>query len=242
MRTDSFGVEKFNLTANTVGKESRIASYEVGDPYALGFDREEYFDIRLPTKYTESGIDLNPDTVSVTVSADIPNAGISEDGGIAVAYVSEDGGSTWERVPVDSVNSYSADSNQNQVTLDTSGYSSSDNDVKVYHLFVPGELVLGDVPKPTFGQAYWNIQNFPLMELSNKDPTNRGTLEFIETTQKIPEDHIIVLRLNSPVQVSWEEEALNKYIKLPVELYDADELRETKEQLHNQIVDKMTKV
>ena len=242
MNSKDLKVKDLETNQNTAGQESRIASYEITDYFAVGFDQQEYFDVRLPTKYEESGVDVDGSEASVTTSADIPNTGISEDGGLVVAYVSTDGGSTWNRAPVISANSYSADTNPNQVTLDTSGFSGTTEDVKLYHLFVPGELIVGDVPKPTFGQAYWNIQNFPFMSIMNKDPLDKDTLEFIGTNQKIPEDHMIVLRLNSPEVVSWEEDALNQYVKLPVEFYEAHELPQSKEQLHNQIVDKMTKV
>lgn len=242
MKTKDLKVKDLETDLNTAEKESRIASYEIKNYYAVGFDQQDYFDIRLPTKYSQSGVDIDSDTTTVTTSADIPDTKISKDGGVAVAYVSTDEGSTWERVPVTDVNPYSADTDPNQVELDTSEVDGTDEEVEIYHLFVPGEIVVGDVPKPTFGQAYWNIQNWPLMEIMNKDPLDKDTLSFIETSQKIPENHMIVLRLNSPEVISWEEEALNKYVKIPVEFYEEDEIPQSKDQLHSQIVDKMTKI
>lgn len=241
MKNVNLRADKMNLLNNTANEESRIASYEITDKYAIGFDPTEYFDARLPTKYTESGVAMDtPDEINVDVGGDIANTAISEDGGLAVAYVSEDGGSTWTRKPINGVNSWEADSNPNRVKVDVSDVNSDSNDVKVYYLFVPGELVLSDVPKPTFGQAHWSIKNLPLMELMNKDPLDKDSLTFIETTQKIPQDHILVLRLNSPEVVSWEDDALNQYVKLPLTVYEQHELSKTKEQLHNEIVSKLT--
>lgn len=225
---------KFNLKANTTGEDSRVATYEIGDFSALMLNKNVPYDVRLVTKYTETGVDLDSANVDIDVDEKVPDKPyVPDDGGIAVAYYSTDGGTSWTQDTVGSINYYTASSNPNRITLEAD-VGETGCDIKIYHLFTGGALRIVDVPVPTYGTAELELDNIFLSELNEKKP-HKGPF-FGGKLRKLPRKHRLIWMFNSSVQISWDDDAKNAGIKTPVTQFNSEELARTPEQLHNDII------
>jgi len=228
--------EKFNLQANTTGKQSRFATYEIGDVAALLPNKSAVYNFDLVTKYTESSVALDGTDVNIDLDHKLPDKPLYPlDGGIAVAYFSDDGGDTWTREKIVDANYYTASSNPNRVVLE--GGESAGVDVKVYHLIYSGEIEMVDIPAPTYGAGELFLDNKPLPELNGQNPS-KGP-RYAGRLKKLPRNHKLVFKLKSDVKISWDEDAVNAGIKFPVVHYEAEELTKTPEQLHKEIINEL---
>ena len=227
---------RFSLEQNQPGKNTRVATYEIGDYAALMLSKSDNYQVDLVTKYTEDSVALDGTDVAIDLPNKLPDKPLYPlDGGIAVAYYSNDSGTTWNRESITGANFYDADTNPNRVVLE--GGHSAGALVKVYHLIYSGELEFVDIPAPVYGAGSLFLDDMPLPELNSKDPS-KGP-KYAGPLQKLPRNHKVVIKLNSDVQVSWDDDAINAGLKLPINHYDESELTKSPKQLHNEIVNKL---
>lgn len=237
MRKATLRKGKFSLEQNDTGRDSRIATYEIGDYDALMVNKASILSFDLVTKYEESGVDLDTANVDIDLDEKLPDKPLRPlDGGIAVAYYSTDGGTSWTRTDIDSANFYTADSNPNRITL-AADEGETGTDIKIYHLFLGGEVTLVDIPAPVYGAGELFLDDYPVTSLNSMHP-NYGPY-YEGPDKKLPKNHKLVVKLNSDVQVSWDDDALNAKFKLPVFHYDSSELTKSPQQLHNEIIDEL---
>lgn len=234
--------DKFELTQNATGEMDKIATYEVGEDEVLTPLMNKIYNMYLVTKYTESGVDVSGASATVTVTENLPDVpDLPQNGGEAVAYAVDSGSGEYERAPITGINYYKADTNPNQITLDTSDLAGSDQDVKVYHVFVPGNYLMG-VSKPR-GQGLVEvpIHNHNLYRLHQRPQDKKGQELRLEESADLPGGWEFWIKLNSSVQVSWEEDGFNSYIEIPAKLRPLSAFDVPRSTLVNRATDKLVK-
>lgn len=232
----------WNTKQNETGSLSNFATFTVGEYDGLMCNVKKPFDLGLVTKYSSTGNDLStPDTWDIDVSNNIPDKPVPDDGEIAVVYYSTDSGSTWTRATISSINYYNADSNANRITIDSSGISSSDVDIKAYYLFMDGHIELHAIPTGAFGSASLRLDNVQLAKFNKVDPSAPESGFHINDNQAIKDRWKLAFKLDSSVQVSWEDDAINAFINLPVFYLSGGDMP-SEEALKEQLRDKLTPI
>lgn len=232
----------FELSQNDTGEWDKIATYEVGEGEVLTPLMNRVMNLYFVTKYTETGVDVSGSSATVTVDENVPDVpDLPVNGGVAVAYAVDSGSGDYEQAPVSSYNTYKADSNPNQLTLDTSDLSGTGQDVKVYHIFVPGQFQIGaSAPR---GQSIVEgpLHGHNLYRLHEVSQDEEGRTLTLSSTTDLPEGWEFWIKLNSSVQVSWEEDGFNSFIEIPVKLRPLSSFDVPKSTLENRAEKRLSK-